>query len=150
MSALSPSYPSGHTFQAKLVCEVLGNKYVEHNDYLQKLAHDVELSRLYLGLHFQSDNDFALVVAQKLLVLNPLQRSMEYEFNLTPIGKPRMTQRDKWLNPPREAILKYRLSKQAMETYAMMTKFSLKDKLECIFYLPMPESWSNKKKKEWL
>jgi len=71
---------------------------------------------------------------------------MEYEFNLTPIGKPRMTQRDKWLNPPREAILKYRLSKQAMETYAMMTKFSLKDKLECIFHLPMPKSWSNKKK----
>lgn len=71
---------------------------------------------------------------------------MEYEFNLTPIGKPRMTQRDKWLNPPREAILKYRLSKQAMETYAMMTKFSLKDKLECTFHLPMPESWSGKKK----
>tara|TARA_R110000868_G_scaffold4085_6_gene24897 strand:- start:1276 stop:1659 length:384 start_codon:yes stop_codon:yes gene_type:complete len=71
---------------------------------------------------------------------------MEYEFNLTPIGKPRMTQRDKWLNPPREAILKYRLSKQAMETYAMMTKFSLKDKLECVFHLPMPESWSGKKK----
>lgn len=71
---------------------------------------------------------------------------MEYEFNLTPIGKPRMTQRDKWLNPPREAILKYRLSKQAMEAYAMMTKFSLKDKLECVFHLPMPESWSNKKK----
>lgn len=71
---------------------------------------------------------------------------MEYEFNLNPIGKPRMTQRDKWLNPPREAILKYRLSKQAMETYAMITKFSLKDKLECIFHLPMPESWSKKKK----
>jgi hypothetical protein len=71
MSALNPSYPSGHTFQAKLVCEVLGNKYVEHNDYLQKLAHDVELSRLYLGLHFQSDNDFALIVAKKVISSKP-------------------------------------------------------------------------------
>lgn len=71
---------------------------------------------------------------------------MEYEFNLTPIGKPRMTQRDKWLNPPRTEVLKYRLAKQGMEAYQMMHKFILKDKLSCIFVLPMPNSWSNKKR----
>ena len=67
MSALNPSYPSGHTIQAKLVCTVLGNKYVEHNDYLQKLANDIEISRLFLGLHFPSDNDFGNIVADKIL-----------------------------------------------------------------------------------
>jgi len=67
MSALNPSYPSGHTLQAKLVCSVLGNKYVEHNDYLQKLAHDISVSRLFLGLHYSSDNDFSLIIADKIL-----------------------------------------------------------------------------------
>ena len=50
---------------------------------------------------------------------------MEYEFLVTPIGKPRMTQRDKWLKPPREAVLKYRLHKKAMEDYSMITNFKL-------------------------
>jgi Holliday junction resolvase RusA-like endonuclease len=71
---------------------------------------------------------------------------MEYEFLVTPIGKPRMTQRDKWLKPPREAVLKYRLHKKAMEDYAMITKFKLTEILDVDFYIPMPESWSKKKK----
>jgi hypothetical protein len=45
----------------------LGNKYVEHNDYLQKLAHDISVSRLFLGLHYSSDNDFSLIIADKIL-----------------------------------------------------------------------------------
>jgi hypothetical protein len=50
---------------------------------------------------------------------------MEYEFGVTPMGKPRMTQRDKWLNPPRVPITKYRLVKQGIEAYALMHKFVL-------------------------
>lgn len=72
---------------------------------------------------------------------------MDYEFNLTPIGKPRMTQRDKWLNPPRPEVLKYRLSKHAIQTYAMMEEFVLGEILAGTFILPMPNSWSKKKKK---
>lgn len=71
---------------------------------------------------------------------------MDYEFNLIPIGKPRMTQRDKWLNPPRPEILKYRLSKHAIQTYALMNKFVLGETLDGTFILPMPNSWSKKKK----
>jgi hypothetical protein len=55
----TPSFPSGHTFQAALVCYVLGNYYPEKFDYFERLAKDIEYSRLYLGLHYQSDNDFS-------------------------------------------------------------------------------------------
>jgi hypothetical protein len=59
-SGYSPSFPSGHTFQASLICYVLGNNFPEKYDYFEKLAKDIELSRLYLGVHYPSDNDFSL------------------------------------------------------------------------------------------
>jgi len=71
---------------------------------------------------------------------------MEYELLLTPIGKPRMTRRDKWLNPPRPEVLKYRLSCNAIQFYAAQENFVLKDEANIIFVLPMPSSWSNKKR----
>lgn len=71
---------------------------------------------------------------------------MEYEFLVTPMGKPRMTQRDMWLNPPRIPVTKYRLVRQGIEAYALMHNFVLKDDVNVIFVLPMPSSWSNKKR----
>lgn len=71
---------------------------------------------------------------------------MEYEFNINPIGKPRMTQRDKWLNPPRKPVLMYRLAKHGMEAYSLQNGFKLKETVKVKFVLPMPESWSGKKK----
>lgn len=66
LSALSPSYPSGHVIQAKVLAIILGNKYPEHNQILEKMAHDIAVSRLFLGLHFQSDNDFGIIVADAI------------------------------------------------------------------------------------
>jgi Holliday junction resolvase RusA-like endonuclease len=71
---------------------------------------------------------------------------MEYEFNINPIGKPRMTQRDKWLNPPRKPILMYRLAKHGMEAYALQHNYTLGEVINVKFVLPMPDSWSGKKK----
>jgi Holliday junction resolvase RusA-like endonuclease len=70
---------------------------------------------------------------------------MQTEFGVTPIGKPRMTQRDKWLNPPRLAVTRYRLAKHGVETYALMNNYVLQDEVNIIFVMPMPPSWSNKK-----
>lgn len=64
----SPSYPSGHTYQAKIYCEVLGNKYPKYYQSLQRLAEDISVSRLYLGVHYHSDIEFAKYCAD--LVLN--------------------------------------------------------------------------------
>lgn len=71
---------------------------------------------------------------------------MEYEFNINPMGKPRMTRRDKWLNPPRPEILKHRLAKQGMQAYALQNRCVLKETFKITFVLAMPDSWSKKKK----
>lgn len=59
-SANTPSYPSGHAFQSELLTEVIGSKFPEHYSFLKRLANDVTQSRMYLGLHYESDCDFAL------------------------------------------------------------------------------------------
>ena len=57
-SADSPSYPSGHALQSKIICHVLGNHFPEKFDYFERLAKDIEYSRLYMGIHYQSDVDY--------------------------------------------------------------------------------------------
>jgi DNA-binding transcriptional regulator YhcF (GntR family) len=66
-TADTPSYPSGHTFQSKVYCEVLGNTYPKYYQSLMQLAEDIANSRLYLGVHFPSDNEFALYCADCVL-----------------------------------------------------------------------------------
>lgn len=67
LAAVNPSYPSGHTFQARVLTEFIGNKFPEHYGTLSNLTHDVATSRLFLGLHYPSDNDFAHICAKKLI-----------------------------------------------------------------------------------
>lgn len=71
---------------------------------------------------------------------------MEYEFNINPMGKPRMTRQDKWLNPPRPEVLRHRLAKQGMQAYALINKCVLGESFKVTFIVSMPESWSKKKK----
>ena len=71
---------------------------------------------------------------------------MQIEYNICPVPKPRMTRRDKWLKPPRPAVKRY-------------WDFCLQCKLERVilpcfgahvtFVLPMPKSWSKKKKVQY-
>jgi hypothetical protein len=66
-NAMTPSYPSGHVLQAYLLSEVIGSKFPQHFETLTYLANDIEKSRLFLGLHFGTDNDFARICVQKIL-----------------------------------------------------------------------------------
>lgn len=66
-NADSPSYPSGHCFQAKIYTEVLGNKYPQFYKGLAELARDITYSREYLGVHFPSDTAFANYTADVVL-----------------------------------------------------------------------------------
>ena len=62
-------------------------------------------------------------------------------FPITPVAKPRMTQRDKWAKRP--AVQKYWEYKDKVREY----KITLPDNgYHIIFTLPMPMSWSDKKK----
>lgn len=66
ITAISPSYPSGHAFQAKLLTELIGNKHPEHYEFLKNLTHDIMISRMFLGLHFPSDLDFGVFCAKAI------------------------------------------------------------------------------------
>lgn len=66
-SAASPSYPSGHVLQTKLICYVLGNHFPEKFEYFENLALDVQYSRMYLGVHYPSDVDYSLFVAETII-----------------------------------------------------------------------------------
>jgi membrane-associated phospholipid phosphatase len=72
----TPSYPSGHTIQAKVYCEVLSNKYPQYHHQLISLADDIANSRLYMGVHYPSDNKFGKYVSD--LILNHPEFKTKY------------------------------------------------------------------------
>jgi hypothetical protein len=68
-TANSPSFPSGHSYQARVITEVIGNLYPQTYALMQKIFDDICYSRLYLGLHYQSDIDVGIFCADKVLAL---------------------------------------------------------------------------------
>ena len=80
------------------------------------------------------------------------------EIKIDPVGKPRMTQSSKWIHKkPSHTLTKSQLAHlKALEKYrAFADELRLKcnlygvklvDRLQCEFYIKMPESWSKKKK----
>ena len=63
ISAQSPSYPSGHTIQSKVVADILTFKYPDQSSTLEKFAEKCSNSRLILGVHYPSDGVFGLQIA---------------------------------------------------------------------------------------
>lgn len=65
----------------------------------------------------------------------------EKVYNITPLGKPRMTRADKWKKRPE--VLRYR----AFCDEVRLNKVTLAESgYHVIFVLPMPPSWSKKKR----
>jgi hypothetical protein len=62
-SSNSPSYPSGHTIQSKVLADVLTFRYPDKQDMLLKFADKVSKSRIILGVHFPSDEVFGLQIS---------------------------------------------------------------------------------------
>jgi len=73
-SANTPSFPSGHAFQAKLLTEVIGNNYPDTYAFMRDLFNDICYSRIYLGLHYQSDIDVGIFCAEKVLELKDFKQ----------------------------------------------------------------------------
>ena len=71
-TASTPSYPSGHTTQAYMIAGILSQENPDHHDKLMEMADAVAFSRLQLGVHFPSDNEFG-----KILALNYILPSLE-------------------------------------------------------------------------
>jgi hypothetical protein len=66
-SADTPSFPSGHSYQAKIITEVIGNRYPKTYATMEKVFKDISYSRLYMGLHYQSDIDVGIFCGEKVL-----------------------------------------------------------------------------------
>lgn len=66
-SSNSSSFPSGHTVQAFVILNVIANNHPTHYKFCKELIEDIANSRIYLGLHFPTDNDFAKEVGDKIL-----------------------------------------------------------------------------------
>jgi len=63
-------------------------------------------------------------------------------YHITPIPKPRMTQRDKWLKPPRKCVAQYRAFCDLCRIY----RVDLLNGDAITFILPVPATWSKTKK----
>ena len=74
--------------------------------------------------------------------------NMVYEILVTPNTKPRMTRADKWKKRP--CVVQYREFKDNLKDECKRLGLTtLEPQLQSlIFYIPMPESWSKKKKLE--
>jgi Holliday junction resolvase RusA-like endonuclease len=57
-----------------------------------------------------------------------------------------MTQRDKWLNPIRKPVVSYFNYKRTLEAFSLRDKYVVTNRLSLIFVIPMPSSWSKKKR----
>ena len=66
-TADSPSFPSGHAYQGRILTEVIGNLYPKTYAFMKDAFNDICYSRLYMGLHYQSDIDVAIFCADKVL-----------------------------------------------------------------------------------
>ena len=78
-----------------------------------------------------------------------------YLFDIIPMGGVRMSQSDKWKTNPdhpdpkkrqRKAVAKYWAFKNLLVLQAKQMNFTLGKQLDAVYFLPMPDSWSEKKK----
>lgn len=65
-------------------------------------------------------------------------------YRIDPMGKPRMTQRDKWKK--RDVVLHYNAFKDMVRLAGIK---EIPDVPRIVFYIPMPASWPEKKKAEF-
>jgi Holliday junction resolvase RusA-like endonuclease len=80
-----------------------------------------------------------------------------YLFDIIPMGAVRMTQSDKWKTDPnhedinkrqRECVRQYFAYKSALIAQSNMMNFEVDSCLDILFLIPMPASWTDKKKKD--
>lgn len=71
---------------------------------------------------------------------------MKVEIEINPMGKPRMTQSDKWKK--RKVVVRYFSFKDHLNLICKSVGFVPGEVLGFEFHIPMPESWSKKKKAE--
>ena len=67
INGYSPSYPSTFALTSYVICKTLSIKYEAQKEYFSQLHKDISYSRLYLGLNYPSDIDFATICGEMIL-----------------------------------------------------------------------------------
>ena len=68
--ACSPAYPSGHSIDSFVIGGLLGKKFPQLREEIEKLAAKISKSRLQGGIHFSFDQDFGKQIAEDILDLD--------------------------------------------------------------------------------
>ena len=68
-----------------------------------------------------------------------------YRFNVVPVAAPRMTHADRWKR--RSCVVKYFEYRDQVRDQAQVMGFTLPSKFSLWFQLPVPKSWSQRKKR---
>lgn len=68
--ACSPSYPAGHSIDSFVIGGLIGKKFPQLREEVEKLAAKISQSRLQGGIHFEFDQDFGKQIAEDILDLD--------------------------------------------------------------------------------
>ena len=66
--------------------------------------------------------------------------------DIDPVAKPRQTKSDKWNKRP--CVLKYRAFADELRLKCNTSGYKIGESIAIRFYIPMPKSWSSKRKRE--
>jgi len=64
--ARTPSYPSGHACQAKLIAMILSKKYPQYEKRFMSLSKEIAQNRVIAGVHFPSDSKAGWFLADEI------------------------------------------------------------------------------------
>lgn len=94
-----------------------------------------------------------LMIENEKYILDKTRRF--YLFDVIPMGAPRLTQSDRWKTNPnhidplkrqRKVVMNYFNFKDTLSFQAKQMQFELGKTLDALYLIPMPDSWSKKKK----
>jgi len=74
ISGHSPSYPSGHACQSHFLMEVVAHKNPSQAGALRRLGQKISDTRIAMGVHYQSDNDFGTHISRELIKMKDIQK----------------------------------------------------------------------------
>lgn len=67
-TANTPAYPSGHTLIASVILKTIEKLHPTLSEETIEMQHIIAESRIFLGLHYRSDNDFSFELANKIVL----------------------------------------------------------------------------------
>tara|TARA_R110002020_G_scaffold170811_1_gene360707 strand:- start:174 stop:842 length:669 start_codon:yes stop_codon:yes gene_type:complete len=85
----TPSYPSGHSTQSRLIAEIYGEKYPEHKSNLIRASEEVGGGRVMAGYHFPTDHRAGVYLAKRLFKSMKGRKKVTYDQSIDLTATPR-------------------------------------------------------------